>query len=270
MSTIDLEVVQNMPPMPLLVVGGDTLARIDTLAASAKTLTIATAADADRCASIMRQAADLASAIELTRVALKAPVLELGRKIDAAAAGPLEKLRAVRAAVDGQLRQWAAAEQRRLAEETRRRQEEADRIAAERVRVEKERVRLAEEEAARQRLAAESPEAPEAPEEPELFEDFSDIAVSSNANQAAELAHQEAALQAPAPVFVRPAGVTFRTTLKFEVTNLDALPKIYVTRTVNEVAIRSTCCTGWKEGMALPIVPGLRFYAQKDPITARR
>ena len=94
--------------------------------------------------------------------------------------------------------------------------------------------------------------------------------VSSNANQAAELAHQEAALQAPAPVFVRPAGVTFRTTLKFEVTNLDALPKIYVTRTVNEVAIRSTCCTGWKEGMALPIVPGIRFYAQKDPITARR
>jgi hypothetical protein len=292
MTPTSLEIVSELPKMPLLVVSSDTLARVETLSASVNALVIRSAAEAQDCALLMREASDLYNAVELQRTAIKAPVLDLERKIDAAARKPLETLRTVRAVASDRLRKWESDEQRRLAEEARKREEERLRIEREKARVEAERLRLekleqdrkdreAREEAQRLAQALAQAKAPLADDDdpfdsPEpvapapVEDDFADLAAAENQRRAAELARQEAALAVPVAPAQKPEGISYRTTLKFEVTNLDLLPKEYVTRFANEAAIRGRFCVGFNERQPLPTLPGVRFYVQKDPITTAR
>jgi hypothetical protein len=293
---ITLEIVQDLPAMPLLVVAADTIARVETLASSVRTLIVTSPEQANNCGAIMREASELAKAIEAKRVECKAPVIELERKIDAAARKPLDMLAQVWATASDRLRQWEAAEAARRAEEERKRQAELARIEAERRRIEAERIRLeqvaeqerrrkereAAEEAERQRKAAEAPAKEEDPfdvapapipvtkSELDDFGDFSGLAARQNAAKAEELARREAELSAPVVVAPKPAGITYRTTLKFEITNLAALPAEFVTRTANEAAIRGRYCVGFNERQPLPTVPGVRFYVKKDHINLGR
>jgi hypothetical protein len=241
----------------------------------------------------MREARELRQALDARRLETKRPLLDLERRIDAIAAGPIAALKALDSQASDKLRVWEMAEQRRREEEERARQAELRRIEAERIRLENE--RLAREAAERKRQAAETERkrleaeqaaaAAQATEEPPFFsgdeaplpatppaiDDTMDmLADQNNADQEAELARKQAELEARPVAIARPSGITYRETLKFTVLNVAALPAKYVIRTVDEAAIRRDFCVGFNARQPLPVLPGVQFHVHKDPIQTRR
>jgi hypothetical protein len=67
-----------------------------------------------------------------------------------------------------------------------------------------------------------------------------------------------------------PSGMTFKTVLRFDVEDVNALPSDFVIRTPNERLIRETFCVDYKEGMDVPAVPGIRFTVEKQPVSTGR
>lgn len=72
---------------------------------------------------------------------------------------------------------------------------------------------------------------------------------------------------APAVVVAKPSGLSWRVTLVATVTDIKALPEIFVIRTANMQAIRSTFATGWKDGMPIPECAGVKFEAKREAVT---
>lgn len=109
---------------------GNVRKRLAELVASADRATATSDDEAGRCATLIKQIDAAVKAVESARVDVKAPYLEAGRKIDAAArtlTGDADAAKQrVRKIVEGYLREKAAKEE---AERRRREQEEAARRA---------------------------------------------------------------------------------------------------------------------------------------------
>jgi uncharacterized protein (DUF2384 family) len=166
------------------------------LAASQRILSVADAMEAEEAADALRALAGLCKQVEADRKQIKAPVLELSKKIDALAADFIAAVAAEKDRLETALGTYQAAEQRRADAERRAAQEEADRLARE---------------AARAQLQADRA-----------------------TNQAEQDRTQQAAAQAEAKAIearvvaaeiapVKPAGVAVRQPWKFEVTDVKAL-----------------------------------------------
>ena len=73
-----------------------------------------------------------------------------------------------------------------------------------------------------------------------------------------------------AVVAPKPQGIHYRTTLKFDVIDVTRLPANLVIVTPNDAEIRRVFTTGWKEGDAIPTVPGIVFTVDKQPVVSGR
>jgi colicin import membrane protein len=248
-----LEVVAELPLSPILVIPSDTLALVDRFRHAVSSLAITSADRAEEAACLLRQIADTANALEARRKEVKQPFLDAERKIDAAVKAPAATLDAARTGLRGKLAAWQAEQDRIARENERRRQEELARLERER--------REAEERARAAQAAASTAE---------TLDEFGADEIAAE-QQAATIAQRTAALAiARVELPAKPAGITYRTTLKAEVVDVKLLPSHLVTVTANEAAIRAQFCTGYKEGQPVPVQPGIRFTVEKLPVISSR
>ena len=264
-------VASELPASPLILVTGETAAIIASLESEARTLVIHDPASADEAAACFREANGLLKELDATRLKLKRPFMDWEDRIDQAAKAPLAALRAAVASVKPKIAKWQDdCEARARAEEAKRqaaiRAAEAARIAAEQAAAKAEVDRLAAIEAAK--LAA-------APVEASDFDDFDFVAADVQAEAAQVTAAKVAAAsveiqQTRAIIAPKPAGVSFRKTLKVAVTDVGRLPSHLVIVTPNDAAIRAQFVTGWKADDPVPSFPGLSFTVETQTIDNSR
>lgn len=216
-------------------------------------------------ANAVRDIKRLLKEVEDGRKAVKAPVLDIGRKIDAAAAEFTATLEAEANRLTGLLVGYET-EQRRIAaeaeakrqEELKRQQEEAE-LARKRallLETEAREKREAAERAAREATNAEA--RAKAQEEARKAQEARQQAAAEKAKQEeAEKLQQAELLRAPAPTVTRPSGVSASTPWTFEVVDLKAL---YAARPelVDLVIRRNDTITRIRQGERE--IPGLRIY----------
>lgn len=226
--------------------------------------TVSTADQAQRAAYVLKELKGFTREIENARTDVKGPVLELGKKIDALAKELTLKVDAEAMRVSRVLGAWQA-EQNRIAEEARQKAfREEQRIreeaaAAERAASEKAR-READElarKADRARTDAKAKEYEalanakrEQAEKEQAARDF-----------AAEQAIVNTRVNAAAVAAPKPAGVSTRKEIKFDVTDLVALYEAapyLVNLTPNTAAIKAAL-KGLREGQSLP---GVRHWEE--------
>lgn len=228
-------------------------------------LSITDATTAQTAADLTTRLTKAGAALELARKTVKAPFLAKCDEIDEAARKPKERIEAAKASLRRSLTAWDD-EQRRIAREA-----EAARLA-ELARLEK--LRLTEEAEAKRkadeiaRQTAEETARRAAANQPPPSEamDFSEEEVPKTETEKAI----EAVKFAPAPVVARPSGVAFKVTLVPTVTDLKALPDIFVIKTANLGAIKQTFCVGWKDGEPLPECAGVTFTVSRVPVSTGR
>ncbi len=266
-------VVGEMPVTPLVVISGDVMLRAANLAVHAE-MDVNNAQSAEVASRALHDTLDLQKAIEAERVRLKNPFLAFGKKIDDAARGPMSELTSVITTLRHKLAAWQAEEERRAREAEKLRQAELRRLQLEQERIERE--RLAQEEKAR--LAAEAARAVPVAADDDLAgvdevaadNDAAEARARSDA-EARRIAEQAAALaQTRTLVAPKPAGISYRTTLRHQVLDVRLLPSNLVVVTPNDAAIRACYCTGWKEGQPVPVVAGLTFKIDKQAVDTRR
>ncbi len=217
--------------------------------------------------NVLRDIARLLKETEDGRKAVKAPVLDLGKRIDAAAAEFVATLEAQKARLNGLLVAYET-EQRRIAMEAeRKRQEEIARQQKE-VREAQEKIDREAREAEQARLAAEraAREATNAEARAKAQEEARK-AMEAQQQAAAEKARQEEAaklqqaelLRAPTPVVTRATGASVQTPWTFEVVNIRELytanPDL-VELSVKRSDVLAMIRTGTRE------IPGLRIYQE--------
>lgn len=192
----------------------------------------------------------LTKACEESRIAVKAPVLKLGKDIDAVAAAFSAELTAAATRIGRLVAAYQAEQARKAAEAERIRQEEIARIERERREAEERSLREAAEAAAK----AKSKEEAEA----------AIARAQQQAEEAARAAQQRvnAVVTAPAPVQpVKLAGVTVRKVWKFEVLDVKALhaarPEL-VELQPRRSEINSVISAGDRE------IPGLRIWEENE------
>jgi hypothetical protein len=248
-----------LPALPLVLVDAVFSNRLAVLGRQVKALRITSAADAQGAANLLAEVTVLDRELEKARKAAKQPFLDMGRSIDAAAQTPATALEALKSSVRASMGAWDA-EQRRAAEEAERaRQAEIARLEAERLAPEEQARRKAEELAAKARP-----------------EDVMDLDFEAGSETAAAPKSEldlkiEAAKFAPAVApAAAPAGVAYRTYLKFTVTDVGALPEQFVVRSANERLLREMYVTGYKDGDPVPSVPGVRFTVDRVPVSTGR
>jgi hypothetical protein len=166
------------------------------LNAAARVATVADAMDAEDAADALRLLSPLVKDVEAARKIVKAPVLELSKKIDDTAKDFIAEVAAEKLRIETALGTYQAAEQRRADAERRAAQEEADRLAREAAKAQRE--------ADRATNAGEAERTQQA---------------AAQAETAAIEARVTAAEIAPA----KPAGVAVRQPWKFEVVDIAAL-----------------------------------------------
>jgi hypothetical protein len=231
----------TLPPTPLVLADATFLGELAKVEKAVAALSVSDAASAQEAANLLRQLTTVGGSLEKTRADLKKPFLDLGRKIDEVARGVNVRIENSKVALRKRLTAWNAQEEARLAEERRKRDDELMRLQKQ---------REAEEEAERQRAAALAAATPAA--------DALDFDFDGDAPAAAKTETErriEQLVTTPAPVAQKPAGVR---------------PDQFVTKTANEMLIRSTYCCGWKEDMPLPSVPGLVFWTDTQTASTGR
>lgn len=168
------------------------------LNAAARVPAVEDAMDAEDAADALRLLSGLVKEVEAARKVVKAPVLDLSKKIDDTAKDFVAEVAAEKARIETALGTYQAAEQRRADAARRAAQDEADRLAREAAKA--------------QREADRATNAGEAERTQQ---------VAAQAETAAIEARVVAAEIAPA----KPAGVAVRQPWKFEVTDINALFK---------------------------------------------
>lgn len=247
-------------PSPLRLAQPAFLTSLKEVEGQVTALKITDAASMQLAATLQVRLTKAGTLLETTRKALKAPFLEQGDKIDAAAKGPAARIDAAKLALKTALSAYDTA-QRAIAAKA-----EADRQAKLR---ELERQRLDEEAAAKAKadaLAKSAAEAAEKSKAPIMDLDFDDGPAEPPPKTATEL-EIEAVKHAPAVVPQKAEGVTFRTRLIHRVVSVAALPDPFVTKSANDAAIRATFCSGWREGEPLPVCAGVEFVVDKTPVS---
>jgi L-fucose isomerase-like protein len=217
--------------------------------------------------NVLRDIARLLKETEDGRKLVKAPVLDLGKRIDSAAAEFAQTLEAQKTRLNGMLVAYET-EQRRVAMEAERvrqaeiaRQQKEAREAQEKIEREAreaEQARLAAERAAREATDTES--RAKAQEEARRAMEAQQQAAAAKAQQeeAAKLQQAEL-LRAPTPVVTRAAGASVQTPWTFEVVDIKALyaacPDL-VELSVSRSAVLALIRTGTRE------IPGLRIFQE--------
>jgi hypothetical protein len=229
-----------------------------------------TVTDADTQAevtNVLRDIARILKEVEQGRQEAKAPALEIGRKIDAAAKEFVGALDPHMKRLNGMLVAYET-EQRRIAMEAeRKRQEEIRKQEAEQELARK-RALLAETEAREKREAAEraAREATSAEARAKAQEEARKAAEAQQQAAAAKAQQEEAArlqqaelLRAPAPVVTRATGASVQTPWTFEVVNIRELyaanPDL-VELSVKRSDVLALIRSGTRE------IPGLRIYQE--------
>lgn len=259
--------------------------RDDLLAVSRKGTVVASAESAQRAGVILKDITAFLRLIEATRAAVKAPVIQLGKDVDAAAAELVRELEAEKVRIGGLIAQFQAAERAREEEARRKAAEEQARIIREQQERERkareeaeaaERARREAEEKARREAAeleAKAARARSAERQAEL-QAQAEARRKAEAEAAAKAAQARAAAEAKAEqerieaqkalaatntavsmaTPTKIAGVSLRKDVEFEVTDIvalyDALPGM-VLLTPNKAAIKAHLKT-LPEGQTLP------------------
>lgn len=237
----DLSVAVALPASPIVLLRGEVIARIDDLAATAAVMTVSDAESAQAAAGYMRAATSLAKEIEAARTEANAPALSLQRAINAAVKAPADRLDTAKRDLQRKIGDWQAEQDRNRREAEAAQRREAARVAEENRKAEDEQARLTEE----ARLANLPPPPPPVPVTPRVV--------------------------APAPLAPLPAkieGVRMRSTLVFEVVDVSKLPEALTVRLPDPAKIRAAHCTLWRDGDAIPEVPGLRFSVDRKAVAS--
>jgi hypothetical protein len=263
------------PPVPLVVCSPGFITELAKVEREIAHLEIVDDATLQEAAAIQNRLTKAGKVLEETRAKLKAPFIAKGKEIDAAAKRPGERIESAKEGVGAKLVAYRQrqqelaekAERERLAELERLQKKLEAEAAAERKRIadlaaEVERKRVAaEKEAEAARLAGlppvvevdfgddDEPAAAPLPLTPEKTETEKAI---------------EAVRFAPAVSAAKPEGIRYVTKLIHTVTDVAALPDMFVIRTAKDAAIRAAFCVGWKEGEPLPTCPGVNFKIQRD------
>jgi hypothetical protein len=231
-DTLEIVVSGSLPSPQIELSVAAFNARTLALEASGRIKAIASVADLDSAAAALTKLKALTRSVEDSRKEVKAPVLEVGRRIDAVAKDYLTPLEAEAKRLSVIVGSYQEA-QRRKAEKER---EEAARAQAE---------ALAEMNAKQAEAIAQGDE------------EAADAARAEAADKIA--ASQLAAINSEGP---RPEGITSRTSWKFEVVDIAALyaarPELCVI-TPNNAAIRAVVKMGAK-------IPGLRVWQEAAAI----
>jgi hypothetical protein len=244
---------------------------------------------AQRAAAFLRELADFTRTIEASRVSVKAPILDAGKKIDLTAKILVTDIEAEAKRIGAMLGAWTA-EQERIAEEARRRawqEQENIRLAAEKAEQEaREKARLEQEardKAARveqerlEKLANQArTEVARQRRETEMKEAAAKAEAERKAREEQEQAEAEkrrqetlaASAKAASAVTVMPKkieGVATGFDLKFEVTDIRALHEahpMFVLLSPNNAAIKAAL-KQLAEGQALP---GVRHWKEAKTV----
>jgi len=290
METTVLEIVAPAFELDKISAQAEALARRDHLLTLARKGTAITSPDqAQRAATFLKDLANFTRTIEETRNAVKAPILDAGRKIDSIARTLTADLEAEAKRIGGLLASFQA-EQKRKEEEARRlawQEQERIRLDAERKErearekaeaKERERQRKAREEQDKLRAAADRvcSEEGRAKREQELKEaqeraERERIEREDRERQEAEKRRQDAAdasakaASAVVPVAKKIEGVAVGSELKFEVTDIEALREahpMFVLLSPNNAAIKAALKT-MAEGKSLP---GVRHWREAKTV----
>jgi hypothetical protein len=245
----EIVVVGDVPSSPQVLVNNAFVRELTSAEELVDGLEILSENNLQLSANLFNNLTKAASKLEDARTTLKAPFIDYGRKIDAAAAAVAQRIAAVKSALNVKMRDFREKQAAIAREAEQKRQEELRRLEQQRLAEERERQRLADEEAARIRAAQPKIAAVELdlpPDEPTPVEQ--------------KIAEVQAA---PAIVAPKPQGVRYDITLKFEVEDVSKLPDAYVTKSANLSKIRGLTA-GYREGQPLPVVPGVRFFEDRQ------
>lgn len=263
-TTTPLEVVLTLPPAPLVLATGGFLSSLAAVEAElAATTSLTTQEAAQQCATIQSRITTAESILEKQRKALKAPFKAAGEAIDAAAAEPFARLAAAKQRVKSLLTAYDEALRIKAANEERARQAELKRLsdiaAAEKAEADRQAAAIAAD------LAAKAEAARAAMPDIEVMEmdDEPPAPVQKTETEKAI----ERLQHAPVPVAPKPVGIAFKVTLIPTVVDIAKVPDIFVTRTANMQALRSTFCTGFSEGQVLPTCAGVEFIIKREPVS---
>lgn len=256
-----LTIACSIATAPSVILDAGVVARVAALAEDATKIKIAGVADANTAAQTLREITGLAKDIESAREQVKRPFFEAGKAIDAAANEQKAKLTRAGDVLRAALTRFQSEQERIAREEAERQRKEQERLAAEAKRLADERAKAE----AAANAAADDDDDGLGVLAAEAHED-------SLAQEQARIAAQATALAQTRAVVVpaNPAGIHYRTTLKHAVTDLSKLPANLVIVTPNDAEIRRLFVTGWKEGDALPTVPGITFTIDKQAVVTGR
>lgn len=257
------------PNHSLIVADSKFMATLKQVEATVATLKITDTQSSQQAADLLSRLTSAGTALEKSRVQIKAPYLNLMRAVDDAAKAPQARIDAAKRTLSSAQVVYSA-EQRRLAEEAEKaRQAELRRLEA---------IRLAEEKAAKEKAdkiaqelrlkqeadakAAEEARLAGLPvPEPVIEEVWEEEAPEPIVKTATELAI-EAVRFAPVAAPVKAQGVREVTTLVPFITDVNLLPDCFVEKSAKIAAIRSTFCSGFRKGDKLPELRGCRFDVQ--------
>lgn len=258
-TAILVPVVENATQAPLVLADSAFLTALANAEQRVGALQIKDVATYQGAASLLNDLSLSAKTLERYRTELKAPFLELGRKIDAVSKGPATRIDNLISKVKAQVATYNEAQRKEAERIERERQAEIARLEKERARQEAEAKAKAEAEAAARAAAA-------VPADDFDDLDFGDAPEPEPVKKTVIEQKIEELKYAPAAVAPVAQGIAFRVRLVAKVTDVAALPDAFVIRTANERLIRETYCTGYKDGQPVPTLPGVTFVVDRTPI----
>lgn len=251
-----------MPPMPMVLADQKFLATLNEVEAQVNAVKIVDAQSAQHAANLQARLTGAGKKLNEARLATKRPFLDMSALIDDIAKVPNDRIETAKAKLRHAQIEWDTRQRQAAADAEAARVKELDRL---------EKLRVAEAEEAKRKadeLAKAAAEAAKKSTLPVMDVDFGDDPLPPPPVQKTETEKKiEAVKFAPAAVIEKPAGLAFRTSLRFKVESMTDLPDTFIIKTVNEMMIRSTFCTGYKEGEPLPVCPGVSFYVERTPIS---
>jgi len=245
------------PANPLVLVDAGFISTLVAVEAQVAALKITDAPSAQQAADLQIQLTTAGRKLEEARKTLKQPFIDKGSEIDAAARGPQQRITAAKDAIKKRLTDFEAEQQRIADEAEHARLKELDRL---------EQLRRKEEADAKQKaaeLAKLAAEQAAKSNTPIIEIDFGDESAEPAIKTETEK-KIDAIRYAPAPVVAKPTGVRFKTILVATIEDVSKLPDMFVIKTANLAAIKLTFCSGYREGMPIPVLQGVKFEAKRE------
>jgi hypothetical protein len=274
-TTITLAPV--IPPAPYVL--GDTkfVATLAEVEGRVKALKVTDSVTAQACADLQVRLTRAGKTLNDCRLTLLRPLMDAQALINSTAKPVSTRIEASIASLKAMQTAYDDEQQRKAAKIEAERQAELARLEAIRVAEENEAARKAKEIAdaaakvESERIAKLTADQKATEAELGFVEDEPAPELPPEPVQKTETEQKIEALKyAPVVVAAKPVGVAFRVTLRIKSIDVMKLPEAFVTRTAKEAAIRQLCCVGWKEGQPIPVLQGVTFEIDKQPISTGR